>query len=320
MMMSLQDKSTDKTGDRRTTVYFCLKALTVAICAALIVKFFLFDTIAIKTDQMSPSLLNGDRVLLLRTPFLKPIIRITKPERGIPLVFMHPLMHGNYACLRSAAIPGDSVVVSYGQCIVLNKPNAIYGRRIPDAEALPGTYSPRDTLAPYRIPVPGDVMYFDSSDMRDFIFSAAIVKQENPEKNIRIKPSVVIDGKIAVNLTITDFSLYKGSLDTLPERYDFDWFFWDRLHKYFLYKMKDRKVSVKLGLFDGNEQIRQYRVMQSFIFLIADDWNGGFDSRYFGPVPYASVKGRPICVLWSLDNKVQKTASLRTRRFIKIVK
>jgi hypothetical protein len=73
------------------------------------------------------------------------------------------------------------------------------------------------------------------------------------------------------------------------------------------------------GLFKGAEKVTHYRVKKSFIFLLADDWRKGFDSRYFGPVPVSSIKGRPVCVLWSWAHG-EGGGFLRINRTMKIVK
>jgi hypothetical protein len=191
---------------------------------------------------------------------------------------------------------------------------------MPNDEALPPNYSPRDSMNVFRLPVVGETLILDSLSLRDFFFAAAMAKQEPGGKRLRVKPGLLIDEQPADTFSLTDFSLFKGKLDSIPPEYDFNWFFWDRLREYCAHTFKGKNFSLDFGLFDNDIRMTKYRVTKYFIFLLADDWRKGFDSRYFGPVAAQLLRGRPVCVLWSWDKNERGLKSLRIERFIKIVK
>ena len=306
--------------DLRVSVYQCVKYCLLLAACVMVIKFLFFDTVAIKTDQMAPILMEGDRVLTLRTPFTWPFNKFLRPGRAVPVVFTQPLLHKKYACLRVAGLPGDSMVISKGVLILKNRRGISFGKPMAAGEALPYDYSPRDTMSVFRLPAPGDTLDLDSLPLRDFFFAAAMAKQESAGNRYRVRPRLFIDGQPAAGFTLADFSLFKGALDSVPEQYDFDWFFWDRLREYCSHTLSGRDVALDFGLFNGSEKVTEYRVKKSFIFLLADDWRTGFDSRYFGPVAAESFKGRPLCVLWSWAHAERGFGSLRMGRLIKIVK
>jgi signal peptidase I len=313
-------KSLKPPADLRVGFYRSVKFFIFLAAAALAVKFFLFDTVVIKTGQMSPALTAGDRVLLVRAPFIPVLNKIFTPAIGSPVVASHPTAPGSYICLRVAGLAGDSVAISKGMLTIANKPGVRLGFGLPDAEVLPLVYSPRDTMATYRIPASGDTLELDSLPLRDFFFAAALIKQENAKKNLRVRPLLFIDGKQTPGFSLADFSLYKGALDSIASRFDFDWFFWDRLREYLARALKGKDFRLDFGLFDGSARMSEYCVKKSCIFLLADDWRKGFDSRYFGPVPLESVRGKPLCVLWSWASGEEGKIGLRMERMIKLVR
>ncbi len=304
--------------DGRVEIYRIVKFTLAVFAGVLIVKFALFDTVPIATDQMSPSLVGGDRVVVLRTPFLWPFSRLRPPARGTPVVTRHPLLPKNVVCLRVAGLPGDSVVIGKGIFRIIGG-EASFGGSIPPASLLLPEFTPRDSMAGYRIPRPGDSLDLDSLSLRDFFFAAAMIKQEEPKKKISIKANLTVDGKNSNNVPMTNFALYKGTLDSVPERENYSWFFWDRLREYWVRVADGKTCQLQFRLYKGNDRITRYAVHKSFIFLLADDWRKGYDSRYFGPASAGSIKGRVVCVLWSVGPG-GLLGALRTDRIMKIVK
>ena len=68
--------------DLRITIYRVVKYLVIIVALTLAVKYLLLDTVLIKTDQMAPTLLDGDRVCMLRVPFFWPFQRMIMPARA----------------------------------------------------------------------------------------------------------------------------------------------------------------------------------------------------------------------------------------------
>jgi signal peptidase I len=306
--------------DARVAVYRLVVFAVVILAGAYIVKSTLFDTITIKTDQMSPGLLRGDRVVLFKTPFLWPFSWLMKPGRGAPVVVKHPLLLRNLACLRVAGLPGDSMAIGKGIFRIMGSAGIAFGGGVAPGSALLPEFTPRDSMAPYCLPRKGDTLDFDALSLRDFFFAVVMVKQEQPEKNISVKASLTIDGKNANDVPMTNFSLFKGTVNSIPADYAYNWFFWDRLREYWVRASDGKSCQMRFSCYADSARITKYAVHKSFIFLLADDWQKGFDSRYFGPVLAGSIKGRVVGVVWSVRTGGGLFGAVRTDRIMKIVK
>jgi hypothetical protein len=307
-------------ADARITVYRFVKYASAFLISVLIVKFALFDTVVIKTDQMLPTLVPGDRVVLLRMPFVRPFSWLFSLGHGTPIIVKHSLLNQNFACLRMAGLPGDSILIGRGLFKINNFPIQGFGESIPASEVLLPEFSPRDSMSLYCLPRPGDTIYLDSLPLRDFFFVAAMIKQEQSGKKISVEVDCFIDGKSVNTIPMTNFALFKGPIDSIPRSNVTNWFFWDRLHAYWERAAEGKKCRIQFRLYQDTIRIAKYRIRGSFIFLLADDWRNGFDSRYFGPVSARSIKGRVVCVLWSIDRGKGIFDALRGNRIMKIVK
>jgi hypothetical protein len=259
-------------------------------------------------------------VVVRRTPFLRLFFWLWPPGRGTPVVVKHPLLSKKFACLRVAGLPGDSMVIGKGIFRIVNEAGLTPGGSVPPAEALLPEFTPRDSMETYRLPCPGDTLDLDSLSLRDFFFAAAMIKQEQPGKEISMKADCTIDGKRMNDVPMTNFSLYKGTIDAIPEQYVYTWFFWDRLQAYLIRTAAGKSCQLRFGLYEDKVRMAKYVIHQSFIFLLADDWQKGFDSRYFGPAAARSIKGRVVCVLWSIAPEGGIFGFLRGDRIMKIVK
>lgn len=291
---------TDKTHaplDAPLAAYRLVKQFALVLVAGLVLKWLFLGTTLVRTDHMAPALHEGDRVLLWRGA-ARPVVRhITHAGRGAVVVFDFPHDAPNRGCLRVAGVPGDTVTISNGR--LEPQSGSAAPAPLPQDSVLPPEYSPRDFTAPFRLPLPGDTYQLDSLTQRDFLFAASMRAQEYPRRTHDVLPTLFIDGIPSNEYIIENFLLYDGAFDSIPDSLDFDWFFWDRLRDNLRYSLENREVRLEFALVENGGKIETYRVRKRFLFLLADNWASGYDSRYFGPVCATHVRGTVPLILWS---------------------
>ncbi len=294
--------STDKTHaplDAPLAVYRLVKQFTLVLVVGLLIKWLFFGTTVIRTDQMAPSLAEGDWVLLWRGAARPLIGHIARPDAGAVVIFDFPHRAPARGCLRIAAASGDTVAISGGRLV--SPSDSAAPAPLPQDSILPPEYSPRDFTAPFRLPLPGDTYPLDSLTLRDFVFAASMRAQEYPARRHDVQATLFIDGIPSNEYIIENFLLYDGAFDSIPDSVDFDWFFWNRLRDNLRYSLENREVRLEFALMENGGKIERYRVRKRFVFLLADNWASGYDSRYFGPVCASHIRGSVPLILWSAE-------------------
>lgn len=302
----------------RLIIYHVLKRLFIAALIIFAVRFLFCDSVVLKTEHMEPTLLNGDRVILLRTPFIKPWSSLFPRRLNDCVIFDIPLRHQVTGCLRIAGLPGDTVQVVQGSFFRTGIAPINSGKPAHE-ELLPEDYSPRDFLLPYHIPKPGDTLVFTSLSMRDLVFTYSLMRQENPNIPYTLDAKLVIDDSISNDYFIKDFPLYTGQFDTIPDSLISDWFFWDRLLVFLESTMDGKSIEVRLSVRDNDTPVSHYCIKERVYFVLADNWCNGYDSRYFGPIVASLQKGKVIGILWSFAPS-KRTKVARGRRIGKIIR
>ena len=313
-MMGELDK---RAHDSRIIIYKAVRQVVLIVVAGIFLKSCVVDSIVIKGNQMSPTLVCGDRTLVFRLPYLSFVSDKIKPSLAKPVVFDFPFEKNHRSCLRIAATWGDSVSIDSGTFVNSRKPLLKFSDKEVDRTIVPASYSPRDFFPVYQVPKKGTRLQLDSLSLRDFFFAAAVIRQEKPKSTIIIKPDLYIDDSLSNDYFINEFALYKGTIDTVPAQFNNDWYFWDRLTQYLNTSIGEHSVVLKFSLFVDKEKLSTYSVKENYVFLIADNWSGGLDSRYIGPVKVSSLIGRTFFVLWSYDKESGK--HLKINRFGKII-
>jgi signal peptidase I len=312
-------EETDKLAhDSRIILYKVIRQLVLIVLVALLIKSCITDSIAIRGRQMAPTLLNGDQILVSKFTNLPYLREIIKPSIGKPVIYYNTLNRKERFCARIAGISGDTITIDSG--IVYNSRNgvvALKGREKASV-VLPANFSPRDFYNNYRIPSRGDIVYPDSLTLRDFFSAVAVIRQENPKSRITVKQDLYIDDTLSNDYFIKEFSLYKGTLDTLPLKYDFDWFFWDRLTQYINVTAEDYAVDIRFTVNIDSVPVSKYVVKEDYVFMLADNWSDGLDSRYTGPVMRKTIIGNVFFVIWS--RKIGEGGGINFKRIGRIIR
>ncbi len=306
-------------ADLRLSIYKGVKQFLLFAGVGLLIKLTVLDSLVVKGMQMAPQVRAGDRILTFGTPYLPGISNLfVRPRRGKPVVFKTPI-EGKTALLRTAAVSGDTVSVSNGLFFLGNRP-MVDPSSAQNDNVLPADYSPRDFMAPYRVPAPGDSLNLTKLPLRDFFFTFSVLKQENPGTAYQLQTSLIVDDTLSNSYFIKDFSLYKGRLDSIPEQFRRDWFFWDRLQEYLRMTMNDANPDLQFRVLDQDgQEVNGFRVKNRYIFLLGDNWQRSLDSRYFGPVRTNAVKGRALMTLWGFGADSNGKRKLNFSRFGRII-
>jgi signal peptidase I len=103
------------------------ETLGTAVLLALIIRSFIIQPFKIPTGSMEPTLLPGDRILVvryiygLRIPFtFKRVLEFRKPNTGDIIVFNYPEETKRAFIKRCIGMPGDELEIKNGE-IWLNK-------------------------------------------------------------------------------------------------------------------------------------------------------------------------------------------------------
>ena len=307
-------------SDPRIVLYRISLRAAAIVVIVVAVKLLLLDVILVKGDAMAPSIVRGDRVLVLRMPYLPLLREIKNPGRGNSMILSLPA-ENRRGCLRIAGVSGDMVMVDSGafRNLTSTKRFPMLGRP-PEEPLLPPEFSQRDFMPAVRVPAPGDTLGLDTPDLFRLFWNIAVVRQENEGAVFLLKPQVVIDSSAVGGYSISGFALYKGPLDSVPPQNRYDWFFWNRLREYLRQTHSGHTVDLTFAVSQNGAPLKQYRVKDRYVFVLADNWKNGLDSRYFGPVSHHRLFGRPLAVLWSFTGRNKGGSAFNFKRLGKILR
>ena len=180
--MSLSKKEREMVGktkveevdrkSQRTLLQEYTEALVIAIILAILIRALFVQAFKIPSGSMEPTLLIGDHILVskliygVKAPFTNTRFpAIFKPERGDVIVFVYPEDRTKDFIKRVVAVGGDTVEIRNKRLYVNGQETIMPQARFYSNVTMPGDISPRDNLAPTKVP---DGFLFVLGDNRDF--------------------------------------------------------------------------------------------------------------------------------------------------------
>ena len=144
---------------RRTVFQEYSEAFVVAVILAILIRAFIVQAFKIPSSSMESTLLVGDHILVnkfiygVRIPFTHlrwPGLR--SPSRGDVIVFVFPMDRSKDFIKRVVGVGGDTVEIVDKKVFVNGKEQVEpYVQHI-SPEIQPGSLSPRDNMAPIKVP------------------------------------------------------------------------------------------------------------------------------------------------------------------------
>lgn len=316
----MQEKNQSTPFHSRAFYFNSLKRILIIVIAGLFIKFCIIDIRRIDGHQMSPTTIKGDRFAVLRISSLPLVRSLIKPRRLEPVLFKMPFEPGKEGYLRIAGIWADTVSIDSGIFFNSRLKSDYFKDSRTSTEIIPSDYSPRDFFAPFRVPASGDTLYLETDNLRDLFFAISVIRQENPALSFSLNTKLLLDDSVANDYFINGFSIYEGLLDSIPVHNRFDWFFWTRLKEYLSMIHYNQNVNLKFTFCIDGEEVSRYVVKGSYVFLLADNWKNGLDSRFFGPLKTTSVIGKPFMILWSYNGDPENSDKFKINRIGRIIK
>lgn len=308
--------------DIRMKLFDLFKKVLLLVLFLLIVKFLFFDTFSIKTDILSTFIKKGDRILITRFISSAPFKYFVKPSFGERVLVKYP-SHNELGILRIAGKPGDSISIK--DCEIINSSSEeslknIFTPLIKE-EPLASEYSPRDNMKQYIIPKKGDTLVPPSMSIRDIIYSFSIISREENSKDIILKKDLYIDDSLRNDFLIKEFYRYTGKFSDIPDSLSSDYLFWEQLTVYLNKTVEKERPNIRYTIESkSGEGYTRYTVKNDYYFMISDNWDSGLDSRYFGPISHAEIKGRVFMILWSINSDERNIfKKLQFRRLLKFI-
>jgi signal peptidase I len=292
-------------------------ALSIALFAGLFFRFLVFIPYSVTDRSMTPVLVPGDKVLTNRL-----IKRVTAgfwdPDPSGLLVFKHPAYPKYKAIKRLIAKSGDKIEVHNKQLIINGELNTDYKFHKDYGIRRDGLTDPRDSFAPLEIPEPGDTLVFSKLGIREFDFAVSLLKQEVPGSTYEIICTVMMnDEPVNTEQFQSEFHL------DLDEKKKFNpaemsWYNLISLSHQLRLRFSNKKVVFKKVLFKDGKECLYHIVENPCYFVMGDNWEESYDSRFWGYVSRKSIISKPLFIYWSQEPKTW--IKINFSRLLKIVR
>ncbi|MDR3628403.1 MAG: signal peptidase I [Ignavibacteriaceae bacterium] len=300
------DKSPEERSDKKQTIepqfnikYF-IRAILIALAAALVIKMFFIEADVIPTGSMENTLMAGDFIIVnkaayaISTPRNIPLTNITiphvkiintsKPKLNDVIIFKYP---GNLNEIqpddeidfikRVIGCPGDTLQI-INKTVLINKD---------------------------KIPLPANSSFSRYNILGSNVTDKRIFPPGKNWNSDNYGPLIIPYKGMKVKLNVKNIDEWELIIDR---------------------ELGPKAVSVEGTVITINgSPVREYEFTKNYYFVMGDNRDDSMDSRYWGFLPEDNIIGRAILIYWSLeqpvsfDNMSLFFHSIRWGRILKVI-
>ncbi len=302
-----------------------LIALAISLVVAFGIRIFLLRPYKISGHSMENTLLDGDHVLCnvwihgwslgsFHTP------HFAQPKPWEILLLRRPLGPLSPTLRRCAAVSGQTVEIAGKRLFVDGKP-FLFPRSAKASESVlvDEELALRDEMPRVRLPKRGDRLDLTLAEGLDVDFLAALIRQENRDKPVRMQCRLLIDRIDRSDMVLDGYTLAQGRFDQLP----FDtmtWLDFQRIRLFLQQKFPGEEIVFKRRIDLDGKPLMQYAVKGDCYFVLSDRWDAYDDSRLWGYVSERAIIGRASFIYFSSAPHGGLFHSLRLGRLGRVIR
>ncbi|MFC1585370.1 signal peptidase I [Fibrobacterota bacterium] len=285
-------------GGRRVKLIELSIGVCAAVVAGIVFRFMIFIPYSVSDNSMSPTLIPGDRILTNRL-VKKMTAGFWEPARGDLIVFRHPVYKETKSIKRVVAGQNDMIEIRDKQIIINGEPYRGFDFIRDTTIKRSPSIDPRDEFTPITIPSPGDTLVFSELSLREFDFAVSLMRQDWPNVSLEITCHLIVDGEVIDPAYFP--SVFKITLnkDKKLDLSTMSWYNLNSLLNQLRTRFPEKEIDFRRTLFREGQEVRDYVVKEPCYFVMGDNWEQSYDSRFLGYVSRKSIVSKPLLIYWS---------------------
>ncbi len=286
-----------------STIRNIILVLAITVAGAALIRVGFFRPYRISGVSMANTLFSGDRILCntwifgWQTASFR-LLGFAKPRPSQVLLFRRPLDKA-LSLRRCVAGPGQTVEIVGKELRVDGRPFRFpRGALASQAVLASPELASRDELPRLRLPQKGDTLDLAFIDGIEFDFIVALIRQENPDKAVRVQCRLLLNREDRSDLMLDGYTLAQDRFRALP----FDrmtWLDFQRVRLFLEQKSPGDEIYFDRQIEIDGKPIMKYCVKHNSYFVMSDQWDYYDDSRLWGYLSSISILGRASLVYFS---------------------